>query len=194
MRANFTPVPRLAFFAYFHLLRKVAAPPTDNSVSTCRLECSANSPKSSYCLAVAIDPVNATGLRRLQELAATNPTTITSQELHEMFGIADDPCARQDTTIVGGNLTNLGNDCDLTVHLPTTALVIKVPKILTGRWQRKAGTTEVLFDDPKTRGSLHFTDPDLDLDWGGDIVNMFSESNYVGMGVGKVSCVRATLK
>lgn len=189
-KGGFTPVPHFAHFAYLHYLRKVADIPTDNSVATCRQQCSSNSP---YCLSVTLDAATVAGLKRLQQTVSTNPTRIPSQQLRAMFGLSEDRCARQDTTIVSGDMTNLGIKCDMYVRLSEATININVPSMLRGRWVRQAQTTQVVFDDPKARGSLHFSDPGLDLDWGGDIVNMYSEPNYVGFGVGTLACVRAML-
>jgi hypothetical protein len=52
---------------------------------------------------------------------------------------------------------------------------------------------ESIFDDPTTRANIHFTDEGLDKLYGGDIVAVASEPNYMHFSIGKNMCARLKL-
>jgi hypothetical protein len=188
---NASLVSRKAFTGFLHIMRSVAAAPPDNSVASCRVECSAN---TSFCLSVQIEDQNAKGLRLLQKMAFSKPPVIPAADLRRMFGMTKDDCERGDTIISSGRVSNLGGACSMVVETPITKITVNVPELITGRRIDEPGMAAVLFEDPTTQASLHFSDAFLDSDWGGQIVNMFTEQNYVGFATGKKSCIRATLK
>jgi hypothetical protein len=188
---NASLISQKAFTGFMHIMRSVAAAPSDNSVASCRVECSANTP---FCLSVEIEDQNAKGLRRLQKVALSKPSVIPAADLRSMFGVTKDDCNRGDTIISSGKVSNLGGACDIVVNLPNTKITVNVPELITGKRIDQPGVAAVLFDDATTQASLHFSDAFLESDWGGKIVNMFTEQNYVGFATGKNSCIRATLK
>jgi hypothetical protein len=111
-----------------------------------------------------------------------------------MFGVKNDECPRADTIFDLGLMSNeVKSSCEIRTHTPDTDVVIKIPELLRGAWSPYGTGIIVNFGNPRTRASLHFSDVDLDKDWGGDIVNAYSDGKFVGFSVGSSSCVQAEL-
>jgi hypothetical protein len=190
---NYSPVPRDFATSFLHIMRAVAKAPEDNSIASCQVECLAGSP---YCLRVAISDKDDKGLANLKDLIAKRPTQLVASDLLRMFRMQDDPCNRSDTTLVDGNILNRGpSTCALTTQVPNSDATLTMPEVLRGHIEfGSEGAISALFSDPKTRAKLHFSNPLLDADWGGDVVAVFAQGNGVNFSVGTNSCIRASLK
>jgi hypothetical protein len=53
---------------------------------------------------------------------------------------------------------------------------------------------QAVFPDVQTRASVHFSHSGLEGDWGGDIVAVFSERDYVAFVIKDKGCITADLK
>jgi len=175
---------------FLHLKRIAANPMQDNSIASCRRECSVG---SANCLRVQVGSTERAGLVRLQQLVATNPPVISKSDILAMFNQSSDACDREDTMLQGGFLENRGAQCDMTTSMPGSDVTISLPELLRGKLATSSGGIEAVFDDSATRAGLHFSDTLLESDWGGNIVGVFTEGEFVGFSVGTKSCVRANL-
>ena len=186
-RANFG----LSVPAQFnHYMRLIAEEPHDNAPATCDAQCRSGSP---FCLNINLDQLNSVGFRRLHQALLHRPNLITADNLRSMFGNQKDECMRGQTTFSGGEVFNAGsNICELEANIPDAGDVsLEIPYLIRGTWSVRDSFVSVSFGNPKTRGRLKFSDPGLQQDWGGDIVAVYGDSNYVGFSIGDVSCVRA---
>jgi hypothetical protein len=174
-----------------HYMRLIATDPQDNSPQTCNSECLSGSP---FCLNVNLDQQNSIGFERLHRSFLQHPDTISAADLRGMFGDQRDDCLRGPTTLSGGAVYNSGNGlCELAANIPDAGSVaLRVPEMIRGTWKIQNTLVSVLFGNPRTRGRLKFSDPGLDQDWGGDIVAVYGDSDYVGFSIGTLSCVRAS--
>jgi hypothetical protein len=189
---NYTPIPTTR---YGELLASIAAneePPKDNSFATCQSLCAS---PSRFCLRLAVGSAAKEGLRRLQRSAAGNPSVIKAADLQTMFGVTDDPCNRGDTTIERANLLNSGNSmCNLRTQIPGSEVTIQIPEILRGDWISNSVLVQLIFDDQRTRPRLSFSNDMLEHAWGGEVVIVASEGNYLYFSVGRTKCIRANLQ
>jgi hypothetical protein len=182
---------RLFLSNYSHIKRVAAVKPKDNSIPFCRQECQDDN--SVYCSRVPVGSTERAGLRRLQQLLATNPAIIKKSNVLAMFGQGVDECDRGDTIFEEGHVANIGGStCYLTTSFLDVTVRIQLPELLRGKYS--ANRKEVEFDDPTTRPNIQFSDQWLDKDWGGDIVAAFSAEDQIGFSVGAESCLRADLK
>jgi hypothetical protein len=190
---NYSPLPRLFVANVSHLMRVAAQLPKDNTIATCREECSTGSP---YCLRFKLQTRDQAGLNQLRERLGSSTSVIKSSDMLTMFSIDRDPCNRGDTVAADGYIANLGEDgaCELTTQLPITDVTIQLPELLRGTFASNSAGIQVVFNDRRTRAQLHFSDPGLDADWGGHIVAVLGAQEYVNFSVGSESCIRADLK
>jgi hypothetical protein len=190
-RLNYTPIPTTYYDDWLEFIAATDAA-KDNSFATCQSLCTSGSP---YCLRLAIGSQAKDGLRKLQKAAAGNPQTIKSSDLQAMFGIAEDPCNRGDTTIEHANLLNSGDSmCTLRSQIPGSDVAIQIPEILRGSWSANSVLVQVIFDDQRTRPRLSFSNDRLNHSWGGDVVSVASVADYVYFSVGRTKCIRANLR
>jgi hypothetical protein len=111
-----------------------------------------------------------------------------------MFGNQPDDCKRGDTDFVEALISNRAKgSCTLTASTPVTDVLLTVPELLGGAWSIKDSIVVIMFRNPETRAAMHLSDPDLDHDWGGNIVAAYADAGYVGFSVGEKSCVWASL-
>jgi hypothetical protein len=192
---NYSPVPQ-GFSPGFPRVLRMAVAATTDPVATCRLACDGvRRPESPACVQLRVLGREQPGLRRLQQLTATNPSSIKASEIRTMFNFPSDPCRRGDTTFRDGIVVNVGNGtCEMVTQLPGSNVTILVPELLQGKWTAGPSGVQAIFDDAQTRATLHFSNLDLDADWGGDIVGVFSERDYIGFSIGSKSCIRAALR
>jgi hypothetical protein len=175
--------------AYSNLMRIAATPPNDNSINTCRQECVANSP---YCLRLSIGGNVQQGLSWIHKIGLSSPPVVKKSDMLEQFGQSSDGCNRGDTTISNGMVENIGSDgvCNMTTNLSVSDVTIAMPAKLRGKYEIKESIIESVFDDPSTRANVRFSDDALQKLWGGDIVAVSSETEYMAFSVGAKSCIR----
>jgi hypothetical protein len=187
---NYTPIPEAFYRDRYEIIEAAAAPATDNSLASCEQRCASGD----RCLRLTIGGAARDGLRRLQRLAATNPSAIRSADLQAMFGVAQDPCNRGDTTIESGSLINIGEMCNVGTQIPNSDLTIHMPEIVRGTWTWNSLVARVAFDDGRTRPRLSFSNDFLERAWGGDMVGVASKGDYVYFSVGATKCIRINLQ
>ena len=98
--------------------------------------------------------------------------------------------------ISGGKIENKGDACDLkaTAGAGGIVAVVSMPGVLSGNIKTQGSLVSVEFPFPETRAQLHFSDSDLDADWGGEIKSAYADDSSAGFAVGESSCVRVPLK
>jgi hypothetical protein len=172
-------------------MRLIATDPQDNSPQTCNSECLSGSP---FCLNVNLDQQNSIGFERLHRSFLQHADSISAAgPPGNVWGSAR-RLPQRPTTLSGGAVYNSGNGlCELAANIPDAGSVaLRVPEMIRGTWKIQNTFVSVLFGNPRTRGRLKFSDPGLDQDWGGDIVSVYGDSDYVGFSIGTLSCVRAS--
>lgn len=98
--------------------------------------------------------------------------------LLSMFGVTEDPCTRSDSKLNGDVWTNEGFACRVTVRLPVFVpsgieATIEIPRRLAFRMSRTA--FGVVLRPASALATIRFSDSDLNLDWGGGILEVTGE-------------------
>lgn len=190
---NYTPINMHAVKRLTSLLRMIENAAFHNTIDACRAACNSGSP---YCITTTVDQVQTKGLLGLQKLLIATPSSIPPHTLLSLFHVDSDPCGRTDTVISDGKIENKGDACDLAARADVggAGAVLSVPGVLSGNIKTQGSLVSIEFPFPETRAQLHFSDNDLDADWGGDIKSAYADESSAGFAVGESSCVRVRLK
>ncbi|WP_145832123.1 hypothetical protein [Bradyrhizobium huanghuaihaiense] len=199
-RSSLEPAPQLIPASKFavirlnHLRRLMTPAAFTNDYPGCTAACEAGSP---YCFRKELSGIEASGLRQLHKYLLKNPQAISAGDLMGMFSLKSDPCARGDTAISKGILSNAGDVCTLEGEIPALNITgrIQIPSSLEGKYQLNGvGVALLEFEDRDRRPKLSFSDKYVNADWGGDIKSVFGSNNDIGFSVGEKSCLSFKLR
>ncbi len=161
----------------------------DNSLASCSAACEAGSP---YCLVAELPNNEASGLKALYSKLEGTPAAISAAELQAQFGLPNDPCHREGTTIENGVLTNGGETCTLQSTIASVGLTafLDIPAKLKGNFRSSGNEVQLDISDPDYRPRLRFDPQYFSDEWGGEISHVAGRSDRLLFSVGTNSCIR----